>query len=74
MTEVKQFVEYILTYLLSAVKPIVTGETYTTKTVKNPFISQTSLPKGHLPEMRILTVKGMTKMADSRSLTANAMM
>ncbi|RMX54207.1 hypothetical protein pdam_00013635, partial [Pocillopora damicornis] len=60
-------------YLLTAVKPIVTGETYTANRLKKAFIWQSTLPKGHLPEISTPAANGMTKMALNRSLIANAM-
>ena len=65
---------HILMYLLTAVKPIVTGETYTTNRLKKAFTWQSTLPKGHLPEISTPAANGMTKMALKRSLIAKAMM
>ena len=42
---------HILTYLLTAVKPMVTGEIYSTYGPKKAIIWQTALPKGQLPDI-----------------------
>ena len=61
-------------YLLSAVRPMVTGETYTTNRLKKACIRQTVSPKGHLPVLRTPVAGGMTRVAAIKPVTANAMM
>jgi len=51
---------------------MVTGETYSTYGPKKAIIWQTPSPKGHLPDISTPAAKGMTKMADNKSLMANA--
>ena len=65
---------HILTYLFNAVKPVVTGETYITKRLKNACIWQAVSPKSHLPAISSPIDKGMTIMAANKSLKARAMM
>jgi len=49
-----------------------TGETYKRYGPKKKIIWQTTLPKGHLPDMSPPAAKGMTKMPDNKSLMASA--
>jgi len=51
---------------------MVTGETYRRYGPKKAIIWQTTLPKGHLPDISTPAANGMTKMADNKSLMANA--
>jgi len=51
---------------------MVTGEIYSTYGPKKAIIWQTASPKGHLPDISTPAAKSVTKMADDRSLMANA--